>query len=194
MFLSILPDIDIIFRIAGIELGHRTITHSAIIWLIIGGILVSFFRLKYQKGSEAAVYLVAYLSHLIIGDILVGPINILFPIGDFIIRSQIEGVRYFLLETLVFTLMSTVVLSNYYFFRKKKNDTFLFHYHSKIDGFLYPVLISALIIFYVLATFELGLFEASIVARLHIAAVCLIILMWRVSKNTKIQRRLVFSH
>ena len=194
MFLSILPDIDIIFRIAGIELGHRTITHSAIIWLIIGGILVSFFRLKYQKGSEAAVYLVAYLSHLIIGDILVGPINILFPIGDFIIRSQIEGVRYFLLETLVFTLMSTVVLSNYYFFRKKKNDTFLFHYHSKIDGFLYPVLISALIIFYVLATFELGLFEASIVAPLHIAAVCLIILMWRVSKNTKIQRRLVFSH
>ena len=67
IFLSILPDIDIIFRIAGIELGHRTITHSAIVWLIIGGILVSFFRLKYQKGSEAAVYLVAYLSHLIIG-------------------------------------------------------------------------------------------------------------------------------
>ena len=196
MFLSILPDIDIIFRIAGIELGHRTLTHSAIIWLIIGGILVSFFRLKYQKGSEAAVYLVAYLSHLIIGDILVGPINILFPIGDFIIRSQIDGVHYFLLETLVFTLMSTVVLSNYYFFRKKKDDTFLFHYHSKIDGFLYPVLILALItsFFYVLATFELSLFEASIVAPLHIAAVCLIILMWRVSKNTKIQRRFVFSH
>jgi membrane-bound metal-dependent hydrolase YbcI (DUF457 family) len=196
MLLSILPDIDIIFRVSGIELGHRTITHSAIIWLIIGGILVSFFKIKYQKGSEAAVYLVAYLSHLIIGDILVGLINILFPIGDFIIKSQIEGVHYFLLETLVFTLMSTVVLTNYYFFRKKKNDTFLFHYHSKIDGVLYPVLILALItsFFYVLAKFELSLFEASIVAPLHIAAICVIILMWRVSKNTKTQRQLVFSH
>jgi membrane-bound metal-dependent hydrolase YbcI (DUF457 family) len=196
MFLSILPDIDIVFRLAGIELGHRTITHSAILWLIIGGILVSFFKIKYQKGSEAAVYLLAYLSHLIIGDILVGPINILFPIGDFIIKSQIEGVHYFLLETLVFTLMSTVVLTNYYSFRKKKDDIFLFHYHSKIDGLLYPVLILALIAssFYVLAKFELSLFEASIVTPLHLAAVCIVILMWRVSKNAKTQRQLVFSH
>jgi membrane-bound metal-dependent hydrolase YbcI (DUF457 family) len=195
MFLSILPDIDIIFRLAGIELGHRTITHSIIIWLIIGGITVSFFKIKYQKGSEAAVYLVAYLSHLIIGDILVGPINILFPIGDFMINSQIEGVHYFLLETLVFTLMSTVVLTNYYFFKKKNKDTFLFRYHNKIDKLLYPVLIVALItsFFYVLAKFELSLFEASIVAPLHIAAVCVIILMWRVSKNTKTQRQLVFT-
>jgi membrane-bound metal-dependent hydrolase YbcI (DUF457 family) len=195
MFLSILPDIDIIFRLAGIELGHRTITHSAIIWLVIGGILVSFFKIKYQKGSEAAVYLIAYLSHLMIGDILVGPINILFPIGDFIIKSPIEGIQYFLLETLVFTLMATVVVINYHLFRKKNKDTFLFFYHSKIDTLLYPVLILALIasFVYVLAKFELSLFEASIVAPLHISAVCIITLMWQVSKDTKTQRELVFT-
>ena len=196
MFLSILPDIDIIFRFAGIELGHRTITHSAIIWLVIGGILVSFFKIKYQKGSQAAVYLIAYLSHLMIGDILVGPINILFPIGDLIIKSPIEGVQYFLLEILVFTLMATVVVINYYLFRKKNKDTFLFCYQSKIDALLYPVLILALItsFVYVLAKFELSLFEASIMAPLHIAAVCVIILMWRVSKNTKTHRQLIFTH
>ena len=196
MFLSILPDIDIIFRFAGIELGHRTITHSAIIWLVIGGILVSFFKIKYQKGSQAAVYLIAYLSHLMIGDILVGPINILFPIGNFIIKSPIEGVHYFLLEILVFTLMATVVVINYYLFRKKNKDTFLFCYQSKIDAILYPVLILALItsFVYVLAKFELSLFEASIMAPLHIAAVCVIILMWRVSKNTKTHRQLIFTH
>jgi membrane-bound metal-dependent hydrolase YbcI (DUF457 family) len=195
MFLSILPDIDIIFRLAGIELGHRTITHSAIIWLVIGGILVSFFKIRYRKGSEAAVYLIAYLSHLMIGDILVGPINILFPIGDFVIKSPIEGVHYFLLETLIFILMATVVVTNYYLFRKKDEDTFLFRYHSKIDALLYPVLILALFtsFVYVLAKFELSLFEATIVAPLHIAAVCIIILMWRVSKNTKKQRELVFT-
>jgi membrane-bound metal-dependent hydrolase YbcI (DUF457 family) len=195
MFLSILPDIDIIFRLAGIELGHRTITHSAIIWLVIGGIIVSYFKLKYHKGLEAAVYLIAYLSHIMIGDILVGPINILFPIGGFIIKSPIEGVQYFLLETLVFTLMATVVVINYYLLRKKNKDTFLFCYHRKIDTLLYPVLILALVtsFVYVLAKFELSLFEASIVTPLHIAAVCIIIFMWRVSKNMKPQRQLVFS-
>jgi membrane-bound metal-dependent hydrolase YbcI (DUF457 family) len=196
MFLSILPDIDIIFRLAGIELGHRTITHSAIVWLVIGGILVSFFKIKYRKGREAAVYLIAYLSHLIIGDILVGPINILFPIGEFIITSPIEGVQYFLLETLIFTLMATVVITNYYLFRKKNEDIFLFSYLGKIDALLYPVLILALVtsFFYVLAKFELSLFEASIVAPLHIAAVFIIMLIWRVAKNTKTQRQLVFTH
>ncbi len=196
MFLSILPDADIIFRLAGIELGHRTITHSAIIWLVIGGVLVSFFKIKYRKGREAAVYLIAYLSHLMIGDILVGPINILFPVGDFTIKSSIEGIQYFLLETLVFSLMATVVITNYYLFRKKSKDTFLFRYHSRVDAVLYPVLILALItsFMYVLAKFELSLLEASIVAPLHIAAVCVIILMWRVSKNTKTQRQLVFTH
>jgi membrane-bound metal-dependent hydrolase YbcI (DUF457 family) len=194
MFLSILPDIDIIFRLAGIELGHRTITHSTIIWLVIGGILVSFFKIRYKKGSEAVVYLIAYLSHLMIGDILVGPINILFPIGDFIMKSPIEGVQYYLLETLVFTLMATVVVINYYLIRKKNKDTFLFCYHGKIDVLLYPVLIVALItsFIYVLAKFELSLLEASIVVPLHIAAVCIIVLMWRVSKNTETQRLLVF--
>jgi membrane-bound metal-dependent hydrolase YbcI (DUF457 family) len=196
MFLSILPDIDIIFRLAGIELGHRTITHSAIVWLVIGGILVSFFKIKYRKGREAAVYLIAYLSHLIIGDILVGPINILFPIGEFVITSPIEGVQYYLLETLIFTLMVTVVITNYYLFRKKNEDIFLFSYHRKIDAVLYPVLILALVtsFFYVLAKFELSLFEASIVAPLHIAAVFIIMLMWRVAKNTKTQRQWVFTH
>ena len=194
MFLSILPDIDMIFRLAGIELGHRTITHSAIIWLVIGVITVSLFKLKYHKGLEAAVYLIAYLSHLMIGDILVGPINILFPIGEYIVKSPIQGVHHYLLETLVFSLMASVVIANYYSYRKNDKDIFLFSYHNKIDALLYPVLILALITscIYALTEFELSLLEASIVAPLHIAAVCVIVLMWRVSKNTETQRLLVF--
>jgi hypothetical protein len=131
-----------------------------------------------------------------IGDILVGPINILFPIGDFIMKSPIEGVYYFLLESIVFIMMASVVISNYYLFRKKNKDNFLFIYHSKTDALLYPVLILALVtsFIYVLVKFELSLLEASIVAPLHIAAVCVIILMWRVSKNMKTQKQLVFTH
>ena len=194
MFLSILPDIDIIFRLAGIELGHRTITHSAILWLVIGGILVSFLKIKYHKGSEAAIYLIAYLSHLMIGDILVGPINILFPIGEYTVESPIQGLHHYLLETLVFSMMAVVVITNYYLYKKKDKDTFLFRYRDNVDTLLYPVLVVALIIscIYALTEFELSLLEAFIVAPLHVAAVCVIVLMWRVSKNTETQRLLVF--
>lgn len=91
MFLSILPDIDIVFRLAGTDLGHRTFTHSVIIWLVVGGILISFFTINYRKGSVAAVYLIAYLSHPVIGHVLIAPINILYPLGDFIVNGPIKN-------------------------------------------------------------------------------------------------------
>lgn len=193
MFLSILPDIDIIFRLAGLELGHRTVTHSAIMWLAIAGVIILIFQMKYQKGPEAAVYLIAYLSHLLIGDILIGPINIVYPIGEFVINSSIDGVEYFLLEGAVFTLMVAVVISKYYSFKKRNQATFLFDYHSKMDSFLYPVLIVASVVsfFYVLAKFNLNLSEVSIVVPLHFAAVSILMLMWRASKSTVTQKELV---
>jgi membrane-bound metal-dependent hydrolase YbcI (DUF457 family) len=142
MFLSILPYIDIIFRLAGMDLGHRTVTHSAIISLVVGGILISYFTLRYRKRSEAAaVYLIAFLSSLLIGDILVEPINVLYPVGEFVIDIQVKGVQSFLLETIMFALMASVVITKYYKFKKKSGDSFLFSYHSKIDTLLYPVLI-----------------------------------------------------
>ena len=193
MFLSILPDIDIIFRLAGMDLGHRTVTHSAIISLVVGGILISYFTLRYRKGSEAAVYLIAFLSHLLIGDILVGPINVLYPVGEFVIDIEVKGVQSFLLETIMFALMASIVITKYYKFKKQSEDNFLFSYHRKIDTLLYPILILALTasFLYVLAKFELDLFEISIVAPLHSAAICLVVLMWRVSKGKKPQRELV---
>ena len=195
MFLSILPDIDLVFRLVGIDLGHRTFTHSAIIWLIIGGILISFFTIKYRKGSVAAVYLIAYLSHLLIGDILVAPINILYPLGDFIVNSPIKAwsFQHFLLETLLFTLMATVVITRYYSFKRKNEDIFLFRYHCKMDTLLYPVLILAIItsVFFVLNEFDLSLVELSIVSLLHSAAIFVIMLIWLASKNTKRQEHVI---
>ena len=195
MFLSILPDIDLVFRLAGIDLGHRTITHSAIIWLIVGGILISFFTIKYRKGSVAAVYLIAYLSHLVVGDILIAPINILYPLGDFIVNSPIKGgsLQDILLETLLFTLMATVVITKYYSFKRRNEDIFLFRYHCKMDTLLYPVLILAIIIsvFFVLNEFELSLVEVSIVTLLHSAAIFVIMLIWLASKNTKRQDHVI---
>jgi membrane-bound metal-dependent hydrolase YbcI (DUF457 family) len=198
MFLSILPDIDIIFRLAGLDLGHRTITHSAIIWLAlgVGVIIILFLTSRTRKGRMAAVYLLAFLSHIVIGDIIVGPINVLYPIGDLVVNSPINGIEYYLVEVGVLTVMASVVITEYYSFKKRMDeDTFLFRYHCKIDSLLYPILILALItsFFYVLVKFELDLFEISVLAPLHFFAICLIVFMWRVSKNAraKTQKELV---
>jgi membrane-bound metal-dependent hydrolase YbcI (DUF457 family) len=197
MFLSILPDIDILFRLAGVDLGHRTLTHSVIIWLVAGVILISFFTIKYRKGLIAAVYLIAYLSHLVIGDIFVAPINILYPLGDFIVNSPIKNGswQHIFLEILFFTLMATIVITRYYSFKRKNEDIFLFRYHCKMDTFLYPVLILAIIIsfFYVVAGVEFSLVEILVLMLLHIAAVSIIILIWLASKCAKRQERVVSS-
>jgi membrane-bound metal-dependent hydrolase YbcI (DUF457 family) len=188
MFLSVLPDIDIVLRLAGLDLGHRTITHSAIIWLVLGTgvILFTFLTLKYRKGMVLALYFTAYLSHIVIGDIIVGPINILYPVGGFVIYSPIKGVDLFFLEAIVFSIMAAVVMTKYYSFRKRKENIFLFRYHSRADTILYPVLVLALTssFFYVLANFNLSFYETAIVAPLHLAAIFTIFLMWRVSKKT----------
>jgi membrane-bound metal-dependent hydrolase YbcI (DUF457 family) len=195
MFLSILPDIDILFRLAGMDLGHRTFTHAVIIWLVVGGILISFFTIKYGKGLIAAVYLMAYLSHLVIGDTIVAPINFLYPLGDFIVNSSIKNgsLQHIFLEILFFTLMATIVITRYYSFKRKNEDIFLFRYHCKMDTFLYPVLILAIIIsfFYVVSGFEFSLVEISVLMLLHIALVSIIMLIWLASKCAKRQERVV---
>ena len=197
MLLSILPDIDMVFRLVGINLGHRTFTHSAIIWLLIGGITISFFIIKYRKGLAAAVYLIAYLSHLLIGDVVVAPINLLYPLGDFIVNSPIKGgsLQHILLETVLFALMAAVVITRYYLFKRRDEDIFLFHYHYKTDTFLYPVLVLAIIasFFYVVAEFELSLVELSVLTLLHFGIISLIVLIWLVSKSARRQERMVYN-
>lgn len=194
MFLSILPDIDIVFRLAGTDLGHRTLTHSVIIWLAVGGILISFFTIKYRKGSVAAVYLIAYLSHLVVGDVLIPPINILYPLENFIIDSPIKNVslQHILLETVLLALMAAVVITRYYSFKRRNEDIFLFRYHRKMDTFLYPTLTLAMIVsfFYVVAESEFSLFEVSVLMLLHTAAVSMIILIWLASKRAERQEHM----
>ena len=136
----------------------------------------------------------AYLSHLMVGDILTGPINIIYPLGDLIVNSPIKGgsLQDILLETVLFILMAIIVMTRYYSF-KRNEDIFLFRYHCKMDTFLYSVLILAIIIsvFYVLAEFKFTLVEVSIAILLHSAAISIIMLIWLASKCTKRQEHVI---
>src|SRR6187200_150594 len=142
MFLSTLPDIDLVFRLLGLELGHRSITHSAIIWPIVA---LAFFA-KYRRIS-VAVYSLAYLSHIVIGDLVVGPINLLYPIGNFVVSG---GIRFgtisdTIAEGILFAIMSIIIIRQNLYNDDGKHNTLLLHY-STLDRFFYPILISEIII------------------------------------------------
>jgi hypothetical protein len=142
MFLSTLPDIDLVFRFLGIELGHRSITHSAIIWTIV----TIVFWVKYRRIS-VAVYSLAYLSHIIIGDLIVGPINLLYPIGDFVVSG---GIRFntisdMIIEGILFAMMAMIIIKQKLHKDNSRQYTFLVHY-STLDRFFYPILILEIVI------------------------------------------------
>ena len=190
MLLSVLPDVDIILGLAGIDLGHRTFTHSIIIWFIVGGAMVFLISLKYKRGSEAAIYMKPSISYLVIGDIIVEYTNIFYPIGDVTIYGAIESgsLQHISLEAVLVGLMATVVIS---MFKHRKKDSSRFGYHAATDSFLYLLLISAIPIsaVYVVIKFQFSMAYVSILVILHSAAIATIVLLWLVSKGTKDTKR-----
>ncbi len=74
LVLGMLPDIDLI--LGSFDIAHRTVTHSIIFWSLI---FIPFF-VKYKK--VALPYFVAVAQHILIGDLIVGRTNILWPVVD----------------------------------------------------------------------------------------------------------------
>jgi LexA-binding, inner membrane-associated putative hydrolase len=142
MFLSTLPDIDLLFRLFGIEFGHRSITHSTIIWTIVA---LAFFA-KYRRIS-VAVYSLAYLSHVVIGDLVVGPINLLYPIGSFVVSGGIRfgTISHTMTEGILFAIMAIIIIMQNLYKYNSRQHTLLLHY-STLDSLFYPVLIAEIII------------------------------------------------
>ena len=190
MLLSVLPDVDIILGLAGIDLGHRTLTHSIVIWPIVGGAIVFIISLKYKRGSEAAIYLIAYMSHPVIGDIIVEYTNIFYPIGDVTIYGPIESgsLEHISLEAILVGLMAAAVIT---MFKHRKGDLSRFGYRATADSFLYLLLVLAIAVsgIYIIIEFQYSLLYASIIVILHSAAIATIILLWIVSKGTKDAKR-----
>ena len=140
MFLSILPDVDIVFRLMGIDLGHRSITHSLLVSMIVWGVLL----IKYRKPS-VMIYFFAYLSHILIGDLIIGPLNLLYPFGQYYVNGVVDfkAPEHLVIEGVLLTMMATIVFGQY--LRNRRVHIFPFGF-TKLDSFFYPIVISALII------------------------------------------------
>jgi hypothetical protein len=198
MLLSMLPDFDVALRLVSIDLGHRTLTHSVIIWATIGAVLVCLSTKRNLKGS-VAIYVISYVAHTVIGDTLVGPINVIYPLGDLLVVSPITAwsLLHMTIEAGLLTLMTAIVITRYRSLGAKPGQIFLFYYHRRLDPLFYSFLLSALIVslFYVSNKSEItsSLYASNDVSNkilfliiLHVAAMFAIVLIWWLTwKNTK---------
>jgi hypothetical protein len=209
LFLSVLPDVDMVFKIVGLDLGHRSITHSAIMWIMAGATILCFFpfKTKHQR-ITIGIYIMAYLSHILIGDTTVAPINILYPLGYLTINSSITvgSLSHLAIEGVLLVVMAAIIIISYYSYNKTmtniryndndKSALFLFRYQSKLDGLLYPVLMSVIAASLVWISFEFEFssslsspfgskyFEIAIlILLLHIGLIPIITIMWLTSRK-----------
>jgi hypothetical protein len=87
------------------------------------------------------------LSHIIVGDLLIGPINLLYPIGDFVVSG---GIRFgtisdIITEGVLFAIMAILIIMENLYKYNNRQHTLLLHY-SILDRFFYPLLITEIII------------------------------------------------
>jgi LexA-binding, inner membrane-associated putative hydrolase len=136
MLLSIAPDVDIFFQFAGIG-SHKSITHSAILCALVASIFIA----KY--GKPALIYSLAYLQHIVIGDVIIGPINLLYPFGNL---SVDLGIKYgSLLHISLELLLSISMLGIILYDRRRSSYLFEFAYR-RVDRLVYCVVILSLIV------------------------------------------------
>lgn len=197
LFLSILPDIDILFRFTGADVTHRSITHSITVLIII----LFVFVLKYRRPS-IIIYFLAYLSHLVIGDLLVGPLNLLHPFGSFNSSGGIDfkTPEHIAIESLVLAIMAIIVIGQS--LRTSRGDnTHPFAYSEKLDPIFYPMVVIGIIISLLFLLDEsqkefefpnilfslfrsYDKFDTIAIVALHVICTAIVILLWIVTRRT----------
>jgi hypothetical protein len=122
MVIGIIPDIDIVMQSLGI-MAHKTFTHSLIVSAAIGGsiFLVSTLGFK-QTFAVAMIYSLAYVQH-IIDDMVIGTLNILYPIGNLPVSIGIAygSLTHEIIEILLLAVAATIIVGKS--FRSISNST-----------------------------------------------------------------------
>ncbi len=111
MVIGIIPDIDIVTQSLGI-MTHKTFTHSLIVSAAIGGSIFLVTRLEFkQTFAVAMIYSLAYVQH-IFDDIVIGTLNILYPIGDLPVGIGIAygSLIHEIIEILLLTVAASIIV------------------------------------------------------------------------------------
>jgi hypothetical protein len=147
MLIASLPDIDIITQDAGI-IPHKTYTHSPIISLTISSVIFLIAKLLLKQNSIVAlIYGLAYLYH-IIGDLIVGTLNVLFPFGYLPIGLGINigSLSDEIIEMLLLLLAVSITLRASFANNSSGTNNNAILRYSRIDKIGFALLILVLII------------------------------------------------
>jgi LexA-binding, inner membrane-associated putative hydrolase len=122
MVIGIIPDIDIVTQSLGI-MTHKTFTHSLIVSAAIGGSIFLVTRLGFkQTFAVAMIYSLAYIQH-IIDDMVIGTLNILYPIGNLPVSIGIAygSLTHEIIEILLLAVAASIIVGKS--FRSIGNST-----------------------------------------------------------------------
>jgi len=122
MVIAIIPDIDIVAQSLEI-MTHKTFTHSLIVSAAIGGSIFLVTRLGFRQAFAAAmIYSLSYVQHLI-GDMVVGTLNILYPIGNLPVSIGIAygSLTHLIIEILLLAVAALIIVDKS--FRSIGNST-----------------------------------------------------------------------
>ncbi len=111
MVIGIIPDIDIVTQSLGI-MAHKTFTHSLILSPVIAGSIFLVTRVGFkQTFAVAMIYSLAYIQH-IIDDMMIGTLNILYPIGNLPLSIGIAygSLTHEIIEILLLTVAASIIL------------------------------------------------------------------------------------
>ena len=195
MLVASLPDIDILFQSIGVT-THKTYTHSLILSLIVVP-LVIFAITKWRKASTGAafIYSLAYIQHIVIGDIVIGATNVLFPFGELLVGTGIGygTVTHQMLEFLLLAFAAGIVVSKSF---GRQGETALFRYNIT-DKVAYALFIVALIISFVYLLYGVKVLprvfietdlELALFVMLHLSAIALVSFLVLVSRQHKMSQ------
>jgi len=195
MLVASLPDIDILFQSIGVT-THKTYTHSLILSLIVVP-LVIFAITKWRKASTGAafIYSLAYIQHIVIGDIVIGATNLLFPFGELLVGTDLGygTVTHQMLEFLLLAFAAGIVVSKSF---GRQGETTLFRYNIT-DKVAYALFIVALIISFVYLLYGVKVLprvfietdlELALFVMLHLSAIALVSFLVLVSRQHKMSQ------
>lgn len=163
MLLACLPDIDILLQSAGIT-SHKTYTHSFILSMMVVPAVI-FAITKWRKEvsyAAASVYSLAYIQHIVIGDIVIGGTNILYPFGNMMVGTGVGygTLTHQALEFLLLAAAASIVVAKS--FGGQLRDLMLFRWNIT-DKLCYALLIGSLVI-----SFAYLLYGVKVLPRLFI--------------------------
>jgi hypothetical protein len=111
MVIGIIPDIDIVTQSLGI-MAHKTFTHSLIVSPVIAGSIFLVTRVGFkQTFAVAMIYSLAYIQH-IMDDVVIGTLNILYPIGNLPLSIGIAygSLTHEIIEILLLVVAASIIV------------------------------------------------------------------------------------